>query len=447
MLIFQQDSAESGLLDGTTIVRFTHATSSMAGTETHIDSLNSALLQRNRMKIIYLYLSEKKDAASTETKSGRGSVITIPLQLRKQPERNRNNTYLRSFSRRIVNSNLYHLAKERMLELFVSFQLLTYIIQKQKRSQQNLLAADVSSIAKEIFSKYKIDLLVNHYAGESDSLEIMNQAVSCNTPILIINHFSNKRFYRPGIKGQLRYAHTIAGLSTVDVPPYIRKRYVNVSNGIDTDFFTPEIYPDPLHFSERPFILLPARVIKSKGHIDLLKTALELRRDHLECILVFAGKISSADYKQELDSFIAQNDFQNNVIFTGMINQSALREWYRKSKLVVLPTYHQEGLPRVLLEAQAMMVPPLSYNRGGVSEAIVQNETGFFFKCGDRRSMLKKISSLLSDEQRRVQIGKNGRNFIRSNFSLPLLAQRHESLYFQIIRSQHSGNEPLLQAL
>jgi hypothetical protein len=49
---------KSGMLDNTTIIRFTHASSSNAGTEFHIDCLNKILLQRNNMTIYYLYMPE-----------------------------------------------------------------------------------------------------------------------------------------------------------------------------------------------------------------------------------------------------------------------------------------------------------------------------------------------------------------------------------------------------
>jgi glycosyltransferase involved in cell wall biosynthesis len=113
----------------------------------------------------------------------------------------------------------------------------------------------------------------------------------------------------------------------------------------------------------------------------------------------------------------------------------SLRLWYKKSTLVVLPTYHDEGLPRVLLEAQAMGIPPITYNSGGVSEAILNNQTGFYSKKGDLTFLRKTVAMLITDENKRAQIANNGRKFVSKNFSLNALAERHERTYLRLIRS------------
>lgn len=432
-----QDSPDiEGILDGTTILRFTHATSSFAGTESHIGHLNRILLLRNRMNIVYFYLPEENSATKTEILIGKGRVIKIPLHQEKSISKNDNKDGIKSVMKRIANSNFYYIARENIFPYLNCIPVLASLIKWKNHNLESRLASDITSIAGEVFSSYNINLLVNHYAGGSDSLEMMRMASFRNIPILILNHFSNKWYYRSGFREQVGYAQAVAGLSNVDIPGYLRHRYVNLSNGIDTDFFNPDALPDSNKDAQsKPVILLPSRVVRQKGHIELIKTALELKRENIECILVFAGKTGSDDYKRELDQIIEKNNFKDNVIFTGMIDQTVLREWYKKSKLVVLPTYHQEGLPRVLLEAQAMEVPPISYDRGGVSEAIIQNQTGFFFKCGDRSAIRKKMVELLKNEQLRIQIGKNGRTFMLNNFSLPLLARRHEKLYAQLIRN------------
>jgi glycosyltransferase involved in cell wall biosynthesis len=179
--------------------------------------------------------------------------------------------------------------------------------------------------------------------------------------------------------------------------------------------------------------LLPARIVPNKGHLDLLQIIKNLKEHDINCLTVFAGKLYDMEYKSSLDTFIRMNNLMDNCIFTGELSQEALRQWYRDSTLTVLPTTHDEGLPRVIIESQSMKVPPVCYNAGGISEAILQNETGYFVKKGDFANLKNHIVELISNTTKRENMGTSGRNFVVNNFSLTAQAIRHEQLYLQLI--------------
>ncbi len=402
---------KSGMLDNTTIIRFTHASSSSAGTEFHIESLNNILLQRNNMTIYYLYMPE--DTAEIQTQFiGKGKLIRVPMKYTPSPLSSNRNL-------------LYHFF----------FKCQSYLPGFEYIPQfRNVI--NLHSIMNKIFTESKIDLLINHFAGSRGSLEIMKEIAARNIPILVINHFHNRWFCRAAIKRQLRYASMAAGLSNVGMPRYLRTRFVNLSNGIDTDFFNPELVDESITPGTKPLLLLPARVVKSKGHIDLLKILCNLKKHGLNCSVVFAGRYDSSEYKSLLDSFIKKNHLESNVLFTGALSPLLMRQWYAKSTLMVLPTYHDEGLPRVVLESQAMGLPPVCYDSGGVSESILQGQTGYYLKKGDLGGMQKCIVKLLTDDKKRLFMSKNGRKFVLNSFSLYSLACRHELTYFRLIYSK-----------
>lgn len=406
---------KSGMLDNTTIIRFTHATSSSAGTESHIECLNKILLKRNKMTIYYLYMPENPEEIQTQL-IGKGKLIRIPMEYIPSPLSSKRNHL----------SRLYLKCKSYL----PGFE---YIPQFRDVIQ-------LHSITGKLLSKSKIDLLVNHFAGSRGSLEIMKEMAARSIPILVINHFHNKWFCRAAVRRQLRYARMAAGLSNVGMPRFLRTRFINLSNGIDTDFFNPELANGSIDQIIKPMLLLPARVVKSKGHIDLLKILYRLKKHGLNCSLVFAGRHDSSEFKTMLDNFIQKHRLENDVLFTGALSPESLRLWYAKSTLMVLPTYHDEGLPRVILESQAMGLPPVCYDSGGVSESILQGQTGYYLKKGDLGGMQKCIAQLLTDEKKRLFMGKNGRKFILNSFSLHTLACRHELTYFRLIHSTIDGN-------
>jgi glycosyltransferase involved in cell wall biosynthesis len=108
--------------------------------------------------------------------------------------------------------------------------------------------------------------------------------------------------------------------------------------------------------------------------------------------------------------------------------------------LVVLPSY-SEGLPRIVLEAQAMKKPVVAYDSGGTGKAILANETGFLEKTGDVRALADKINFLLQNEAERMRIGQRGREFVSRKFSLSALVQRHEAFYLKALSSARAGSK------
>lgn len=405
---------KSGMLDNTTLVRFTHASSSGAGTESHIECLNKILLQRNKMTIYYLYMPENNAEIQTQF-IGKGKLIRVPMKYTLSPL---------SLNRNLLSRILF-----KCKSFLPGFE---YIPQFRD-------VVHLHSITEKLFSESKIDLLVNHFAGSRGSLEIMKEMTAKNIPVLVINHFHNKWFYRAAIRKQLKYAAMAAGMSNVCMPRYLQNRFVNLSNGIDTDFFNPELVETTKVPFTKPTLLLPARVVKNKGHIDLLKILYHLKKHGLNCSLVFAGRYDSSEFKTQLDNFIQKHHLESDVLFTGILSPESLRLWYAKSTLMVLPTYHDEGLPRVVLESQAMGLPPVCYDSGGVAESILQGQTGYYLKKGDRGGMQKCIARLLTDDKKRSFLSKNGRKFILNSFSLNSLACRHELTYFRLIHSISEG--------
>ncbi len=136
----------------------------------------------------------------------------------------------------------------------------------------------------------------------------------------------------------------------------------------------------------------------------------------------------------KLKNQVCKLDIKNEVLFVGQLNRDQLRDWYGSSAILAFPTYHHEGLPRILMEAQAMEVPTVAYDIGGISEGIKQGRTGYLIPKGDINFFTEKLEELLVNDDRRKKMGEEARRFIKENFSLEALAMRHERYYFQITK-------------
>jgi glycosyltransferase involved in cell wall biosynthesis len=66
------------------------------------------------------------------------------------------------------------------------------------------------------------------------------------------------------------------------------------------------------------------------------------------------------------------------------------------------------------LEAGACGLPVLAHDTGGVSDAVIDGETGLLVPPGDRQALSAALQRLLEDGELRGRLGGNGRRHARS---------------------------------
>ena len=201
-------NAPSGALDGVTLFRFAHMrrSSSSGGVEAYLRYLNRHLLQRNRMRILQMYLVPERGPFDVEIEQvGRGELVWI---------------------RSIKNNRGQQLTKARRL-----WARLGRLNSPEFRICHDTLLSTLTN--------YQINLAVFHWISE-DSKMIIQYLNKRRVPFVVVNHFQNTRLKRHLIRSQISGAKAIGGVSGVDVPSFVRSRFTNLSDAVDTDFFNPE---------------------------------------------------------------------------------------------------------------------------------------------------------------------------------------------------------------
>lgn len=417
-----------GALSGLTVLRFAHAFESGGGTERYLDDLDRALLDRNAMTIVRLHLA--RDAAAehrVEEKLGQGRLVRFPLAVRPGAGSAANDEHSLRFRLKqktrnwiLYNPLLWHLGAAQWTA-------------SRPLPPQPGQAVGAGAAAADAIRTNRINLAMLHFFGGADAEEVMGEVRRAGIPFALLNHYANDRFLHLAIRKHAMLADGVAGVNGLDVPRYLRNRFTNLSDGIDPAFFR-RAHARPLAKPPAgPVVLLPARVVREKGQLDLVRAVASLRRTGLECGIAFAGRSDSSGFAAELHREIAAAEMTECVRFLGALTVEELRDWYAASAIVALPTYHHEGLPRVVLEAQAMEVPIVAYASGGVADGIVPGRTGFLLRTGDISGLADRLRTLLASPDLRATFAAHGRQAAESRFSVSALAERHEQFYARII--------------
>jgi glycosyltransferase involved in cell wall biosynthesis len=75
--------------------------------------------------------------------------------------------------------------------------------------------------------------------------------------------------------------------------------------------------------------------------------------------------------------------------------------------VVVVPSLWVENSPNVILEAQAMRVPVVGSNIGGIAELVRHDQNGLLFETGSARDLARQLQRLLDDSEFAARLGRN----------------------------------------
>lgn len=428
-----------GDLDGFTILRYGHAYDGGGGMEQYLGDLRRALHARSGLHSIHVQLTSRPERVGRESaeENHGGTFTRVSLYVDQE-----------SHERAIAGSS-HHVSaarriRNRLLLAPAVYPLLTRrLLARRRPPRRHGEPVDAGRSVAELCDQQKVDLICLHSAGGADTHEILDAAQVRRIPVAYVHHFSNDRLDGFTVRAQLARMQGVAGVCGVDVPRYLRPRFQNLADGIDTEFFRrDQVSPEPGSAPE-PVIFLPARVTPTKGQAELIRAAGTLAREGIPVRLAFAGRVDDPAFATYLESLIREEGLSGRVAFLGQLDQAGLRAAYASARALGFPTRHHEGLPRTLLECQAMGLPPVVHDIGGTREGLINGETGFLVSVGDHDGLVGRLRELVLDDVLQARMAAAGRQFVERQFSLPALAARHEAFY----RSAAATNRPTRERL
>jgi glycosyltransferase involved in cell wall biosynthesis len=120
------------------------------------------------------------------------------------------------------------------------------------------------------------------------------------------------------------------------------------------------------------------------------------------------------------------------------INKYIEFKGYREDVVDILATFDLflltssiEGLPNVLIEAQAMGVPVVSTNAGGARETFVSGKSGILVAEGTAEALSDAASSIISDEEFHKSATQIAKHHVREHFSLETMHANLENILFE----------------
>ena len=109
---------------------------------------------------------------------------------------------------------------------------------------------------------------------------------------------------------------------------------------------------------------------------------------------------------------------------------------FERLDMTVLSSLYKEGLPNVLLESMSMGVPVVSSDIGGVSEIVMEGETGYIVEPGNTSELAKAMINIWANQKNYQQMKANSRTLIADEFNKTTQFERFVSHFQALCRAE-----------
>ena len=207
-----------------------------------------------------------------------------------------------------------------------------------------------------------------------------------------------------------------------------------IHNGVDMERFSHESrdreWLAPGGSNEKWIVLVGNMHSDVKGHPWLIGAARAITREFPEVRFILVG---DGEERKNFERQVAELGLERNFLFLG--RRDDVPAVLACCDIAVLPS-KAEGLPNAVLEYLAVGLPTVASRVGGNAEIVEDGKTGLLVPPEDSSALGEALLRLLRDPGFAASLGKNGREYVASEFSFQRMIQNTDQLYTELLRSR-----------
>lgn len=179
-------------------------------------------------------------------------------------------------------------------------------------------------------------------------------------------------------------------------------------------------------------IIFTARMVEDKGTL----------------ILIDAAKKLEVEYKGKVQFLLCGGlDTNPNGITKEMLESRCDGEYiqwlgHRKdvlellmqSHIMAFPSWYREGLPKSVIEAEAIGRPVVTTDSVGCRDTVVDGKNGYMIPIKDSDALAMALKKLIDNPELRQTMGKNAREFAVKRFDIKDVVKVHMDVYDNILK-------------
>lgn len=272
-------------------------------------------------------------------------------------------------------------------------------------------------------------------------------AMACATVAMIASHFGDLTFsmtvHGPSVfcdsSRYLLQEKVRQAVMVMCISDFCRSQVMSLSRPVDWAKLkvvhcgiAPERYaprePSTEEESRPMHLLNVARLSSVKAHAILLAAVAELKMNECDVRCTIVG---DGPERSRLESLCEELGIQEDVTFTGLVDQDAIQRYYDEADIFVLPSF-AEGVPVVLMEAMANGLPVVASRIMGIPELVQHGVHGFLVPPGRVRPLAEAIAMVGRDLHLCAEMGAKGREKVCREFDVRQAAKQLSEHFAEI---------------
>jgi phosphatidylinositol alpha-1,6-mannosyltransferase len=188
---------------------------------------------------------------------------------------------------------------------------------------------------------------------------------------------------------------------------------------------------------DRALLLTVGRLVERKGVAWFVASVLpRLVAARPDIVYLVVGE---GPQRGDIETAVQAKGLEGHVVLLGQVDEATLRAAYASAHVFVMPNIpipgDMEGFGLVALEACTAGCCVVVADLEGIPDAIVPGQNGFLVPPGDTDGYVNTILPLLSDEQRRLSLGRQAQRFVREHYSWEHVAEQYLAVFREVSSS------------
>ncbi|MBO7194486.1 MAG: glycosyltransferase family 4 protein [Alistipes sp.] len=189
--------------------------------------------------------------------------------------------------------------------------------------------------------------------------------------------------------------------------------------------YTPEPTDGPVK------IIFTARMVEDKGTLVLIEAAKKLEPEYkgkIQFLLCGGLDTNPNGITKEMLESRCDGEY---IKWLG--HRKDVLELLKQSHIMAFPSWYREGLPKSVIEAEAIGRPIVTTDSVGCRDTVIDGKNGFLIPIKDSNALADALKKLIDSKELRETMGKNAREFAVNKFDIKDVTDVHLDVYKTIL--------------